>query len=152
MTLGAFLLVEAVLIATMPLAARGEATADRVYVANCGNTSYLAFKPKSWSSGCTGGSANVRRVKWRIWTRHRAFGTGPAWLRINVNTPLYRTRGKVRLYRIRTCKSKQGTERRYFTRARWSAYYRAGNPFHLSEGWHHSTFKPFGGQCTLARF
>jgi hypothetical protein len=128
--------------------------------ANCANTSYLDFKPKLWSNGCTGGSANVRRVRWVAWTRRSARGKGVAALRgpcvtsakpgpdCKGEAALYRARAQVRLDRPKTC-TDHGRSRRYFSRARFAVYMRRGNPFGESVGWQRQKYGTFDGACRL---
>jgi hypothetical protein len=125
--------------------------AQRVYLGDCGSTSYLAFKPGHWSNGCTGGSFNVRSVEWRFWGRHTALGVGTAWHRVDVRVPPYKTPARVRLSHVRSCTSKGGAQRLYFSRARFAAKYGGDNPFGFSPGWHQQTLKVIKGLCRLSR-
>ena len=52
---GALLGRVAMALAVTLFAGSAEAAAARTYVANCGNPSYLEFKPDRWSSSCAGG-------------------------------------------------------------------------------------------------
>ena len=54
---GALLGRVAMALAVTLFAGSAEAAAARTYVANCGNPSYLEFKPDRWSSSCAGGGA-----------------------------------------------------------------------------------------------
>ena len=77
----------------------------KTYAGNCGLTGYLAYKPKYWSSGCTGGSFNIERLNWSRWSGGSARGTGRVQLRDPQCRPtcpeakIYRYAGKVTLSR-----------------------------------------------------
>jgi hypothetical protein len=131
---------------------RERKASGRIYVAICGTTGYLQHKPRYWSNGCTGGSLNVRGVRWRSWRRRTAYGIGTAWLRVDVDLPLYKTPARIRLYAVRRCISPQGLEQRYYSRARVAKYYGPGNPFGFSVGWQRERFRTLpGGGCRLVR-
>jgi hypothetical protein len=128
------------------------------YAANCGNTSYLEFKAKTWSNGCTAGSANLNEVSWQGWNQESATGTGIAGLRgpcvispkpgpaCRGETAYYQARAKVRLSKPEVC-SDGKARRRYFARARFIVYMRSGNPFGQPVGWQPSTYTTTEGDC-----
>jgi hypothetical protein len=130
--------------------------------ANCTNTSYLEYKPKSWSGGCTAGSDNVGRITWRKWTDGVAVGNGVAGLRGPCATDpnagpecagqaaYYQAPARIRLDRARQCKN-HGFRLRYFGRARYEVYMRAGNPFGKPVGWDESKWVTCGGLCAVVK-
>lgn len=137
------------------LGANAGAALGRTYVANCGNTSYLQFKPDQWSGGCTGGSANIQTVRWSAWSDGAARGSGMAALREPCRTAgcawgTYRARAKLVLSRPRPCRTEDGRRLRFFSRARWSVLYRSGNPFGLRPGWRAKVVPVYQGLCRLA--
>jgi heat shock protein HslJ len=124
----------------------------QVYEANCGNNSYLEYKPSDWSSGCTGGSAKVRHINWRFWGSDGAQGEGRA-LVVDCDPTcatgtLYRTRGKIELSGVKTCR-RGGRTYRYFARAEHSIYVRADNPLGRPAGWETGTYKAVDGMCRV---
>jgi heat shock protein HslJ len=126
--------------------------AGQVYEANCGNNSYLEYKPSDWSSGCTGGSANVRHINWRSWRHDRAQGEGRAFVvdcdPTCATGTLYRTRGKIELSGVKTCR-RGGRLHRYFARAEHSIYLRADNPLGRPAGWETGTYGAIDGMCRV---
>jgi hypothetical protein len=56
--------VVGLLVASLLGGANAGAADARTYVPNCGNTSYLAFRPDNWSAGCMAGSFNMPTVRW----------------------------------------------------------------------------------------
>jgi hypothetical protein len=125
----------------------------RTYVPNCGNTSFLEVRPRYWSNGCTGGSANMRSVTWHGWGWSTATGAGTAALRGPCDPDctkavLYRAPGRVRLDRPRQCND-QGAILRYFARARFEVLMRVRNPFGYPPGWHQTSYKAVEGSCQL---
>jgi hypothetical protein len=148
------LLPPLILVAFATSVAAG-AAAERIYVANCGNTSYLEFRPTYWSSGCTGGSLNVRPVRWRWWGVRSARGSGTAELRFLCPKRrawcTYRARARLRLSRPKQCRAKDGRRHWYFSVGRESVLFRAGNPLRLRAGWHtqRTTVQADQGLCTV---
>jgi hypothetical protein len=128
------------------------------YVPNCGNANFLEFKPREWSNGCTAGSANIGGVTWRRWTERVAIGSGVAGLRggchpnCSEKDAYYKAHARLRLDRARTC-TDQGVTLRFFTRARWRAYLRPGNPFDRPTGWWKLVYKTnaYRGECMLTQ-
>ena len=133
------------------------AASGRTYVPNCGNTSYLRYKPGFWSSGCTAGSLNMPTVRWSGWGGRAARGSGTAALREPCSPEscaeagTYEAKARLALSRPRTCRDRRGRSHRYFSRARLTVRYRAGNPFRERPGWrsHLVTVKPADGTCRL---
>jgi hypothetical protein len=111
------------------------------YMAGCGATGSLEFKP----SRCAAGGLNLSKLQWRWWdSEHTATGTGEALLRKG-----YRAQAKLVLSRPQTCAGEDGKVPRYFSRARVSVLYRSGNPFKYKPGWRSSVVKVEGsrGRC-----
>ena len=125
------------------------------FAANCGNTSYLQFKPRRWSAGCTGGSDNVQLTSWAVWNEHVAIGTGIASLRgpchpnCNAKNALYEAKARIRLEQPKQCKN-QGFTLRYFDRARFEVYMRPGNPFGEPVGWDENEYSAQPGLCAVS--
>ncbi len=112
------------------------------YVANCGTTYYLDFKPDYWSAGCTGGALNVDRLRWTRYGERSAFAVGRATLRRPCGTHptcpeagAYRASARLRLRRPRRCSNGGAAGARFFSRVRLRIRYRAGNPFGKRPGW-----------------
>lgn len=149
----------AVLIAWATLFAGTGAAEARTYVPNCGNPSYLDYKPTYWSSGCTGGSVNVDPVQWRRWTGRLATAAGTAKLRYPCGdspcyeADVYEAPARLKFSRTRRCKLPSGKRVRYFARARVTVKYGDDNPFGYAAGWRtFPTFKmdAYEGKCKFA--
>jgi hypothetical protein len=131
--------------------------AGRTYVPNCGNTSYLDYKPHGWSSGCTAGSLNMVRARWSWWGRKSARGTGTAVLRgpcerTCADATTYRAATKLGLSGPRFCHDDWGKSHRYFSRARFSVLYGTPNPWGFRAGWRAErvTLPADQGLCTFS--
>lgn len=98
------------------------AESERALAANCGSTSYLEYKPKEWSNGCTAGSSHVRSIKWRSWTSSKARGVGALTVRSPDGSS--RTPVTVVMDTVKSCRDAAGTVQEYFAAVR----YRAENP------------------------
>jgi hypothetical protein len=128
------------------------------YVANCGSTNYLEFKPRTWSEGCTAGSANVGTIRWEHWSPRRAIGSGTAGLRggcfphCSAKDAYYKAAATLRLSRPRP-RDDHGVTLRYFSHVQWQADLRSGNPFDRPAGWWRLAYnaEAFKGQCLLTR-
>jgi hypothetical protein len=128
------------------------------YAPNCGNTSYLDFRPAHWSAGCMAGSLNLSKVRWRWWDSARtASGTAEAVLRNGcvpdcITSGVTRAKAKIVLSRPLACTAEDGTTLQYFSRARVSILYRTGNKLGERPGWQSTveTVEPDMGGCTLA--
>ncbi|HKG04766.1 MAG TPA: hypothetical protein VKB03_16460 [Conexibacter sp.] len=147
------------MLAVLTLACAGGTAVARTYVPNCGTTYYLEYKPAYWSAGCTGGSPTMPTATWRRWGSHVARGTGTAQLRgpcraSCVDAKVYESSGRLSLYGTRRCVDGRGRRQLYFSRARFSVYFRAHNLFGYPKGWR--TFPVFTtiayqGECRLTQ-
>lgn len=131
------------------------AAAVTTYAADCGSTWYLDVRPRSWSSGCTGGAFNLVALSWSHWGGRVARGSGTTALRDPLCRPscprakVFRYPARITLSRPRICDDR-GERRRYFSvvavRVRWAR----GNPFHARPGWRTRRFAiAGGGECRL---
>ena len=148
--------VIATLAVALTCAVPAIAGAQVTYVPNCGNTSYLEFKPRYWSSGCTGGSLNMSPLHWRRWGGDSARARGTAELRESCAGEdgfcgTYKAHARLRLSAPRLCHDRDGRARRYFSLARFSVRYRAGNPFGYRAGWraYRVEVGPHVGSCAV---
>jgi hypothetical protein len=119
----------------------------RIYVDVCGSTGHLAYRPRHWSNGCTGESANVRAIKWSSWGGPKPIGKGRALQAAGPEGPLYKGPATLQLYRVQGCTSPRGRQRRYYSRVRYAAY------LGPSQGWDRQVFKtlPNPAECWLAQ-
>lgn len=106
------------------LAAAPASAASLPGLASCGSSYYGAkVKPKEWSSGCTGSSFNVEKLRWSRWTTSSASGKGVD--RSNDCEPscaegtITEFAATLKLSRPRRCYSQKGRIR-MFTRVRYS--------------------------------
>jgi hypothetical protein len=132
--LGVVMLALALGVAVFPLACGGEDSGDkpkpatttqtmqRIYLDICGSAGgHLAYRPRRWSSGCTGESANVRAIKWLSYGGPTASGKGRALQWASPEEGPYRGPASLRLDRVRKCSSRAGKVRLYYTRVRYAA-------------------------------
>jgi hypothetical protein len=113
------------------LALAGSATAAAVLLPDCGSVTLGAHvEPKTWSSGCTGGSANLDDLAWTNWGAKEALAGGI--VHYNDCTPdcaegsVYDYPASLRIGRIRQCASPLGP-RRYYTRFTVQYFFPPGN-------------------------
>jgi hypothetical protein len=132
------------------------ATPTITYAANCGGTSYLAYKADHWSAGCMAGSLNVNSIAWPRWSIRSARGQGRVELRDPYCRPtcpeakIFRYPGRIALSRPRTCRDDAGTTRRYFSRVTVRVRWPAGNPFDEPVGWGAEQVQIRQSGCALA--
>jgi hypothetical protein len=137
--------------------ARPADAASPTYVANCGQTGYLDYKPSYWSNGCTGGAFNVEKLHWRTWSSSSARGSATMALRDPLCRPtcpaakIFKYRARITLSRPWTCHDAAGERLRFFSRVAVRVRWTSGNPFHERPGWHTRRFHiPNSGPCALA--
>jgi hypothetical protein len=130
----------------------------RTYVANCGVTAYLGYKPDYWSNGCMGGSLNIGKLRWSSYGSTVASATGLASLRKPCgNGPCYKSgvyqaKSRLSLTRPRRCLATGNASGAwYFSRAQVQVLLRRANPFGLRPGWKLYAFTiASGGRCEWA--
>jgi len=140
----------AVTVTTPPLVGT-----TRVYLPNCGTTWYMSYRPRSWSSGCTGGALNLSKLRWREYGRRRAQAIGEAGLREPCGAEpcfkagIYKAQAKLSASRPLRCSAGTLAGAWYFSRVQAEVLYRNGNPFGARPGWKSSIFtiKAHGGIC-----
>lgn len=136
------------------VSSEASSASGRVYAANCGTVGYLAYKPRTFSVGCTAGSPQVRHARWVHWSLRSARATGTSY--VENCSPACSNPSHHAVYPSAVVLSHpvwctQGARLRYFSRAVWTITYPAGNPFHQHAGRH--TFvarKPASGPCQRA--
>lgn len=122
----------------------GPSPADaKVLLPNCGFSEHGGrAAPRSWDHGCIGGSDLVRAT-WRGWANRVAFGRGRSQLSESggAEGPVHEYPARARVWRIRTCKTREGTRRRFYTRLRLTVRYPPRNPFDVPPGDHTRTLE-----------
>lgn len=131
--------------------------AASTHVADCNTTNFLKVKPSTWSGGCTGGSLNIRGLRWSSYARRKATATGRAWLRLPCggsgeptcpDAGVYKARARLTFSRPRQCEN--DTLLRYFSRVRVRVRYRKGNPYGVQPGWKTYRSRVSAGPCEMA--
>jgi hypothetical protein len=106
-------LIAAVLLAAAP------AAEARVFIPSCGSTVYGGrVEPPRWDAGCTG-TPELIHAKWTGWGRRVAVGRGfTVVTTCDSDCTVSKYRSRLRVSRIRRCKSSTGELKRFYTRGR----------------------------------
>ena len=146
-------------LCVLAVAVPAASASARPYVADCGVTGYLKLKPDRWSNGCTGGSLNLRKLRWTWYGETTASAKGQTLLRVGcgkyVSCPgkgPYRATARVRMTQPRKCTAGAAKGSRFYSKVRVRVHYRKGNPFGYRAGWksYRYTITAYEGECSYA--
>jgi hypothetical protein len=130
------------------VSAAAPAAQARVFIPSCGVTTYGGrVEPPRWDAGCTG-TPELIRAKWTGWGRDVAIGRGfTVFIGCGpdcASSEVYEYRSRLRVSRVRRCKSSTGALKRFYTRGTLRFRVPDGDDSGIREGLHVVGF-PF--QC-----